>query len=156
MQRCNIRRQLVDHLCIHLGCRNLKCILAGLLDSGDIRGGFTGRNTDCKFFVAIHQIGKLRASALRLGHRHHVSVILLDHGIEEVHCGCIALEAFITVVGSHGGDGIAFLVQAVGDTGIYDFFYKSFCSLVIIGPEFLLLILGPLGEIFVILSRLGH
>ena len=156
MQRCNIRRQLVDHLCIHLGCRNLKCILAGLLDSGDIRGGFPGRNTDCKLLVAIHQIGKLRTSALRLGHRYHVSVILLDHSIEKVHCGCIALEAFITVVGSHGGDGIAFLVQAVGDTGIYDFFYKSFCSLVVIRPEFLLLLLCPLGEIFVVLSRLGH
>ena len=152
MKRCYIDSQLINHLCIHFRRDNTERVLAGLLDTADVRCGLSRLYADSKLLIARHKIGKLRSGTLCRTHLGYTSVILCKHSIEEVHSRSIVLQAFIAVICRTSRNGIPFLVGAVRHAKVYDFLYKSIYRALIVCPEGLLLLFRPLGEVFVLFS----
>ena len=143
---------LINHLRIHFCCDNTERVLAGLLDTADIRCGLSRLYTDRKLLIARHKIGKLGSGTLCGTHLRHTAVILCQHGIEEIHSRSVLFQAFIAVICRTSRNGIPFLVRAVRHAKVYDFLYKSVYRALIVCPEGLLLLFRPLREVFVLFS----
>ena len=156
VKRANRDSELINHLRIDLGCNHAEGVVAGLLDTRDVRRGSSGLDTDRELVVIVHELKELGSRALLGGHILHAAVVSREHRVEEIHCGRIRLEIRIAVICRDSRNRVALLVGAVCNVGVHDFLHKCLCGLVVGSPELLLLILGPLGEVRVVLACLYH
>ena len=64
MQSTDGYSQLINHLRVHLGCNDSQGILAGLLNTRNVRCGLSGLYTDLVIIIARHQSTELGSGTL--------------------------------------------------------------------------------------------
>ena len=160
MERSNGHRQLINQGSVNLGCHNTHAVVAGLLNAGDVVSGLAGFHTNggIVIYVLGNQVGQCGASILSF-HLREVPAVLIADGQEEVLCGCVCIQGEAPLGSSVGngqsrGLGIA-AVAALGSNIVDDRLSKLHAAVVHSVPECLLLILGPVGEVGVVLTGLG-
>ena len=174
MERDNIAADLVYSRRINLIQGNAEAVIAGLNNTFYIGCALAGLDG-----VLVHigkEIGDRRVCLLGIGKSHYIPFVSRHHLVPEVHIGLIIALQGVGGPGHAGGDG-AVLVNGskapVDHTVRDNMFFNALldiavcdavlgyalgellaCSLKVILPEVLLLLLGEIGEIGIILARI--
>ena len=121
-------------------------VVAGLLDAGDVGGGLAGLNAHGVVAVVVHDAVE---AACGLGLDHLLDgLVVAGHEVEDVGVGGVSGN-LVAPVGHDGVDGVALGVVAVGHAVVEDALHEA---VLVVGPEGLLGLLVPLGEVLVVLA----
>ena len=153
VKRRNSSCQLIDERRVNLGCYDTHGVIAGLLDTGDVGSGLACLHADCVLGIAGHQIFDRGTGCFCADHFQNVACIAVcDHLVEGFRC-CDGIVKFKAPVFKTCCYRIAFRVQASCNAVVTDFLDEGLFTGIELGPELVLLLLGPESEISIVLAR---
>ena len=152
VHRCNVHGQLVDHVGIHLCSLYSHGVIAGLNDTGDVRGCLTDGDTSGRIVINIFrdQVGQSGTCGLSF-HLGEGPAIVVTDSQEEVFC-CSAVFKLEAPVACSGLDIFCVCSQTICYAVVNDLLCELNAAVIDCIPESLLLLFCEVGEICVVFT----